>query len=77
VSSEPINDGGTFSPIHSRYTSDGESEYLSTGCTMRDFFAAAALNGILANPTRGGNCEDYARLAYTIANAMLRAGGGK
>ena len=53
--------------------------------TLRDYFAAKALNGLLAmeaNPAFGTACEPYsshgrsdlmAKDAYTLADAMLEA----
>lgn len=65
------------------YNSDWQSE---SGMTLRDYFAAKALQGLCANP--GGpfqandmsgwaivNCEldDIANESYKLADAMLRA----
>jgi hypothetical protein len=54
------------------------------GATLRDYFAAAALQGILANPTTvaGGATWDVvgaevAKVAYIVADAMLAAREGK
>ena len=47
------------------------------GMTLRDYFAAAALTGLLSNtPLRFQditNTNDMALLSYNIANAMLKA----
>lgn len=46
-----------------------------TGITLRDYFAAAALQGLIANkahPTTFKN-EDDANYCYAIAEAMLEA----
>jgi hypothetical protein len=40
--------------------------------TLRDLFAAFALNGQLSNPDGGCKPEDEAREAYEYADAMLR-----
>ena len=45
---------------------------LSSGITLRDFFAAAALTGI-ANSSKGGELyEVLATQAYRFADAMLK-----
>ena len=43
------------------------------GMTLRDYFAAKALEGLLANPDTAGDLMDFPRWAYTYADAMLRA----
>lgn len=50
------------------------------GMTLRDYFAAAALQGILANNASdvANPCmspDDYAREAFLYADAMLKARG--
>ena len=49
-----------------------------TGMTLRDYFAAAALQGIMASPNSTGGGEPiekvmaaYADVAYKAADAML------
>lgn len=82
------NNGG---PAFPEYASDHRGAACNTtfspkgGISMRDYFAAKAIQGLLANP--GGpiqangvigwswcNCstEDVAYLAYSIADAMLK-----
>ena len=41
------------------------------GMTLRDYFAAKAMQGLCANGNR--NAQDIARAAYIIADAMLKA----
>lgn len=43
------------------------------GMMLRDFFAAAALAGLMADPESGGDPESYADCAYEHADAMLSA----
>jgi hypothetical protein len=43
------------------------------GINLRDYFAAAALTGLLANETRSGRADEYARDAWEQADAMLAA----
>lgn len=43
-----------------------------SGMTLRDYFAAKAMHGMLANPTRGSfNCEATSSNSYAMADAML------
>jgi len=60
-----INDGGPAFPLQS-----GQS-----GVSMRDYFAAKALQGILACPEEGvrWDADIVAQNAYTQADAMLKA----
>lgn len=45
------------------------------GISMRDYFAAKALQGMLADSKRSGTLEAFAHDAYQAAEAMLRARG--
>jgi hypothetical protein len=48
------------------------------GLTIRDYFAAAALNALLSKPRTGSIDEPHARyaeVAYAYADAMLAARG--
>jgi len=67
---QPINDGGPAFP-HLETTSRGEPYHDHLGMTLRDYFAAAALQGSIANPNSNGNWEDFALDAYRYADAML------
>lgn len=58
-------DGGPAFP-HSRLGSDCD------GMTLRDYFAAKALAGMLAASENMSNNE-LARYAYDVADAMLKA----
>jgi hypothetical protein len=63
--SQPIDDGGPEFPL-----------CLSIGMTLRDYFAAAALQGILADGG-GASWDDDAKNAFKAADAMLKARGDK
>ena len=74
--SAPINDGGPAFP--SVYYSEpigsiGPQLTIKGGMTLRDYFAAAALQGNIAHPEVYGNRDDIARDAYKYADAMLKA----
>ena len=63
-----IKDGGPAFPVS---TIDGFTEY---GMTLRDYFAAQALQGICASgPNFGWTKEMLSKEAYGIADAMLSA----
>lgn len=78
---EQIKDGGPAFPVE-HYT---QSRYESTGMSLRDYFAAKALVGLFsmeANPRVGEicepfridkHCDDMARHAYKLADAMIAA----
>ena len=67
---QPINDGGSAFPSPPSQHSNG---FYSTGegMTLRDYFAAAALQGILA--VGGFNWDDDSKNAFKAADAMLKA----
>jgi hypothetical protein len=47
---------------------------LSAGMTLRDYFAAKAMEGVLSRPTAGLlDAEDIAPAVYRMADAMLKA----
>jgi hypothetical protein len=68
-----INTGGPAFPNNIKITDENFSELR--GMTLRDYFAAKALQGICANP----NChaaageDKFAEAAYEVADAMLKA----
>lgn len=77
-------DGGpAFSSIAIHVNGNGDPvQFGDPGMSLRDYFAGQALAGIVANGyfgdyngvvdgIRGGNNE--AKVAYTLADAMLRA----
>ena len=80
MSTQP-NDGGPAFPSAGILTPDG---IAFEGMTLRDYFAAAALQGLLSyhNAERGDfhtNATPFvgACFAYTFADAMLAARDGK
>ena len=55
-----------FDPVAERFTSQG-------GMTLRDYFAAKALAGLLACGIQPQSGPDmYARDAYAVADAMIQ-----
>jgi|DEB3_MinimDraft_2_1074329.scaffolds.fasta_scaffold00813_13 hypothetical protein len=63
MSEQPINDGGPAFPLN--------DPLKSTGMTLRDYFAAAALQGMLANSKNYDSFDGYSDAAYEYADAML------
>lgn len=43
----------------------------TNGMTIRDYFAAAALTGLLADPNCTGEVQSVSKAAYQIADAMV------
>ena len=74
--SVPVNDGGQAFPCvyySEPIGSIGPQLTIKGGMTIRDYFAAAALQGLLADSEREASCKDYANHAYLCADAMLKA----
>lgn len=46
---------------------------FNQGMDLRDYFAAKAMNGMLADPTHDPYPEEAAKWAYKIADAMMEA----
>ncbi len=61
------NTGGPAFPI----VAEHESHVLEIGMTLRDYFAANAMNAFLSRD--GGTLEMDAEAAYKMADAMLKA----
>lgn len=60
------------------FPSDTENYGPKSGMSLRDYFAAKALQGTMASPQIKGNSdldswrpEDFAHFAYRLADAML------
>ena len=63
-----INDGGSAFPM-GYHPEGGNNDHF--GMTVRDVFAAAALQGNLIEPTASN--DDVAKWAYSLADAMIKA----
>lgn len=73
-------DGGPAFPNYEELSRFDEEKgryvdyYLPTGgMSLRDYFAAAALQGSLANPQGYSYPSEAVRFAYEVADAMLAA----
>jgi len=80
--SDKINDGGTAFPASKRSGTIGPPDYAegSSGMTLRDYFAASAIDANMAEAVEWyktvGGVDVYARTAigcYKLADAMLAA----
>ncbi|WAC75317.1 hypothetical protein OU995_11725 [Roseateles sp. SL47] len=69
--SAPINDGGSAFPVLEN-NGDRQLVLSSAGMSLRDYFAAQALTGLMAHPGSVDPLRE-ARLAYMLADAMLKA----
>jgi hypothetical protein len=67
------NDGGPAFPVPPAVCSGPNNNwsYASDGLSLRDYFASAALQGIIADPRASGPFEALANDAYQCADAML------
>ena len=50
-----------------------DSKYSGPGMTLRDYFSAKAMQGIISSECNYGAFSDLASDAYSIADAMLLA----
>ena len=75
--SQPIDDGGPAFPMPDSHHANGQVQYGHLGMTLRDYFAAAALQGLLSDSNTGGSDSQFAESAYAYADAMLKARGDK
>jgi hypothetical protein len=86
MSNQPINDGGPAFPTAATATThgfyqDGQpcmTHYGSrSGITVRDYFAAKALQGMLSDNRINDSFENLSDVSYKCADAMLKAREGK
>ena len=73
------NNGGQAFPV-----AGSDPNYAEEGMSLRDYFAAKALQGWLASypadavhPVATGNTAQVAQMAYIMADAMLEARGSE
>ena len=69
-----INDGGPAFPVD-EWRHEDQEFVLSGGISVRDYFAAKAMQGMLANqhPYQASDEHMFARDSYQLADAMIRA----
>ena len=72
------NNGGPAFPCEVGPASDGHTiqtgnmQWMQSGMTMRDYFAAKALQGLLSDSNMQASRIEFAAEAYAIADAMLQ-----
>lgn len=77
MSNQTQTDGGPAFPMSASTGDSRDGVYCQNGMSLRDYFAAAALTGIITtDPTGEMDNKTTAELAYAIATAMLAARGG-
>lgn len=69
------HNGGPAFPFGQTDSMSGQlvNGWGSEGMTLRDYFAAKAMQGALANPEVKETAEARSEWAYEIADAMLKA----
>jgi hypothetical protein len=66
------NTGGPAFPCQWDHGAAGIQSF--SGMTLRDYFAAKAMQGMVTDPSwQGGTCKTVASTAYEMADDMLRA----
>jgi len=73
--SKQIDNGGAAFP-HQDWDACIKSQRLDTGMTLRDYFAAAALNGFATNSETIASERELAEWSYSIADEMIKARKG-
>jgi hypothetical protein len=71
--SEKNNGGAAFARPAGDYNGTKSGNGAQSGMTLRDYFAAKALQGMLASDWNG--FDHIAASAYQVADAMIRARG--
>lgn len=61
-----VDDGGAAFAAATDYT-------FQQGMTLRDYFAAQAMNGLMRYPNGGATPTEWATAAYQFADAMIAA----
>ncbi len=72
------NTGGPAFPVADPFAvkcppTDAEALRLQQGMTLRDYFAAKAMQGMCAGLKSGDKVEHLPAFAYLMADAMLKA----
>lgn len=80
--SEVIKDGGSAFPVAIAWEADEYGKAANTGykvtkvdggMTLRDYFAASAVAGMLSDSEIKASVREFAERAYEVADAMLEA----
>ena len=68
-----IKDGGPAFPMPAHTDQNGTRVPMAGGMTLRDYFAAKAMQGLMNTEYRLTDASYKAKQSYAIADAMLRA----
>jgi hypothetical protein len=75
-----IKDGGPAFPTDEQIHANGQIEYAERGMTLRDYFAAQALSGLVLRAWSDDKVnvpadvhDRWSKAAYLTADAMLKA----
>ena len=63
----------TKAPLAFPYSGVGDDLNYSKGMTLRDYFAAKALQALVSLPEANGTADYFAAGAYQYADAMIKA----
>lgn len=63
-------------PAFPQYSLIAEGVFCEGGMTLRDYFAAKALHGILSHPDMPLDDDKLAEFSYRVADEMLKARNG-
>jgi hypothetical protein len=58
---------------HSFVAHPTEETFVAKGMTLRDYFAAKAMRGLVTGTTTIPTAEKFAEVAYQLADAMMKA----
>jgi hypothetical protein len=61
----------TGGPAFPQYVINNGGAYVDGGMTLRDYFAAKAMQGLLGGRERALTAEEWAEQAYRMADTML------
>lgn len=67
-----IENGDPAFPVQYSNEADGPTVMPTQGMTLRDYFAAKALQGLLADTALSAKPETWAKRSYELADAMLK-----
>jgi hypothetical protein len=68
-----MSTGGPAFPVPEVSTATGQVKIAdAAGMTLRDYFAAAALQGLVARGAFVNNTDELAFTAYNMADAMIK-----
>ena len=68
-----MNNTNTGGPAFPGLHPSSECRYKEEGMTLRDYFAAKAMQGLLAGTLKSSDTSLIARDCYAMADAMLKA----